>query len=268
MSETPEYEIYAIRYATLERQRSENFIQRDPHDGPMPLDFFVWLLRSGKHEILIDTGFNAAEAATRQRNLLRCPIEALRILGVDPGAIKDVVLTHLHYDHAGNLGLLPDARFHVQDAELEYVTGRCMCYGPLRHAYSVEHVVEMVRRVYADRVVFHAGDTALFPGVELMLIGGHTRGLQAVRVHTARGWVVLASDASHFYENMEQDRPFPIVYNVADMLAGYRKVAAAADSASHIVPGHDPEVLRRYPAWPGDSIGIACLHQAPKEPSN
>lgn len=74
----------------------------------------------------------------------------------------------------------------------------------------------------------------------------------------------LASDASHYYANMEQDRPFPIVYNVADMLAGYRKVAAAADSASHIVPGHDPEVLRRYPAWRDDRIGIACLHQSPK----
>ena len=186
---------------------------------------------------------------------------------MDPAGIKDVVLTHLHYDHAGNLGLLPNARFHVQDSELEYVTGRCMCYGPLRHAYSVEDVVEMVRKVYADRVIFHDGDTDLFPGVQLMLIGGHTRGLQAVRVHTARGWVVLASDASHFYENMEQDRPFPIVYNVADMLAGYRKVAAAADSAGHIVPGHDPEVLRRYPAWPGDRIGIACLHQAPRDRS-
>jgi glyoxylase-like metal-dependent hydrolase (beta-lactamase superfamily II) len=265
MSAMPAYEIYAIRYATLERRRSENFIQRDPHDGPMPMDFFVWLLRAGAHAILIDTGFNAAMAAARQRNLLRCPIQALRKLGVAPEAIRDVVLTHLHYDHAGNLGLLPNARFHVQDAELEYVTGRCMCYGPLRHAYAVEDVVEMVRNVYADRVTFHAGDAELFPGIHLMLIGGHTRGLQAVRVHTERGWVVLASDASHYYENMEQERPFPIVYNVADMLAGYRKVAAAADSAAHIVPGHDPAVLKRYPAWPGDDIGIACLHRQPAE---
>lgn len=267
MTSTTRYEVYAIRYATHDRQRSDNFIQRDPHDGPMPMDFFVWLLRSQDRDILIDTGFNSAAAAARHRTLLRCPIDALRTLGVDPAGIKDVVLTHLHYDHAGNLGLLPNARFHVQDSELEYATGRCMCYGPLRHAYSVEDVVEMVRKVYADRVIFHDGDTDLFPGVQLMLIGGHTRGLQAVRVHTARGWVVLASDASHFYENMEQDRPFPIVYNVADMLAGYRKVAAAADSAGHIVPGHDPEVLRRYPAWPGDRIGIACLHQAPRDRS-
>jgi glyoxylase-like metal-dependent hydrolase (beta-lactamase superfamily II) len=259
-----DYEIFAVRYASLERQRSENFIQRDAHDGPMPMDFFVWLLRSAEREILIDTGFNAATAAARNRNLLRCPIDALRTLKVDVDGIKDVVLTHLHYDHAGNLPKLPNARFHVQAAELEYVTGRCMCYGPLRHAYAVEDVVHMVRRVYSGSVIFHEGNAELFPGVQLLLIGGHTRGLQSVRVHTARGWVVLASDASHYYENMQHDRPFPIVYNVADMLAGYRKVAAAADSANHIVPGHDPEVLKRYPAWPGDKIGIACLHRSPE----
>jgi glyoxylase-like metal-dependent hydrolase (beta-lactamase superfamily II) len=98
--------------------------------------------------------------------------------------------------------------------------------------------------------------------VQLLLIGGHTAGLQALRVHTGRGWVVLASDASHYYENMERARPFPIVYNVADMLAGHRRLAAAADSLEHIVPGHDPEVLKRYPAYPG-AEDIACVHLAP-----
>ncbi|MDO8597678.1 MAG: N-acyl homoserine lactonase family protein, partial [Sulfuricaulis sp.] len=265
---TPQYEVYAIRYASLERRRNENFIQHDPHDGPMPMDFFVWLLRSAERAILIDTGFNAATAATRNRTLLRCPIETLRTLGVDPDSIEDVVITHLHYDHAGNLAKLPNARFHVQDTEVSFATGRCMCYGPLRHAYSVEDVVELIRKVYRNHVVFHEGDADLAPGVQLLLIGGHTQGLQAVRVFTARGWVVLASDASHYYENMERDQPFPIVYNLADMLAGYRKVALAADSADHIVPGHDPEVLRRYPAWPGDEVGIACLHQPPLENPN
>jgi len=260
---TPQYEVYAIRYASLARQRSENFIQRDPHDGPMPMDFFVWLLRSAERTVLIDTGFNAATAAARNRKLLRCPIEALRGLDVDPAKIEDIVLTHLHYDHAGNLAKLPQARFHVQEQEVDYVTGRCMGFGALRHAYSVEDVVELVRKVYADRVAFHNGNADLAPGVQLMLIGGHTRGLQAVRVFTARGWVVLAADASHYYENMERRQPFPIVYNVADMLAGYGKLAAAADSAAHIVPGHDPEVLQRYPLLRGDHVGIACLHQHP-----
>jgi glyoxylase-like metal-dependent hydrolase (beta-lactamase superfamily II) len=257
------YEIYAVRYASLvERRRSENFIQRDAHDGPMPLDFFVWLLKSGDRAILVDTGFNAATAASRQRNFLRCPIDSLSLLGTDASSIEDVIITHLHYDHAGNLKKLPRARFHVQDDEVDYATGRCMCHPVMRHAYSVEDVVDLVRCVYADRVVFHRGNDEIAPGVELLYIGGHTKGLQSVRVHTSRGWVVLASDATHFYENMQLKRPFPIVYNVADMLEGYGKLAANADSPDHIVPGHDPAVLQRYPRLRDDD-GIVALHKSP-----
>ena len=260
-----EYEVFAIRYGTMPRRRNDNFIAQDTHDVAMPLDYFVWLLRSPLRTVLVDTGFSAATALVRHRTLDRCPIEALRVVGVDPDTVEDVILTHLHYDHAGNMSKLPAARFHVQDAEMEYVTGRCLCHGVLRHAYAVDDVTELVRNVYADRVVFHDGDAVVAPGIELLLIGGHTRGLQSVRVRTQRGWVVLASDASHFYENFQREQPFPIVYNVGDMLNGHRRLLAAADSPQHVVPGHDPQVLTRYPRLPGDAAGIACLHLPPTE---
>lgn len=256
------FEVFAVRYARMERRRRDNFMGHEPHDGPMPMDFFVWLLRSPSRTILVDTGFSAEGARQRNRVLDRCPIDALASLGTQAQDISDVILTHLHYDHAGNLGKLPTARFHVQDAEMSYATGRCMCHAAMRHAYSVEDVTELVRRVYSDRVVFHEGDTTLTPGVELKLIGGHTAGLQAVRVHTQRGWVLLASDASHYYENYEAYRPFPIVFDVADMLEGHRRLRDLADSAEHIIPGHDPQVLQRYPHANGDEA-TACLHLAP-----
>jgi glyoxylase-like metal-dependent hydrolase (beta-lactamase superfamily II) len=115
-------------------------------------------------------------------------------------------------------------------------------------AYEVEDVVGMVRRAYAGRVRFHDGDAEIAPGISLHLIGGHTMGLQVVRVATRRGWVVIASDASHFYANMEEVRPFPIVYSVADMVEGYDRLRELAESPAHIIPGHDPLVLERYPA--------------------
>lgn len=259
------YEVYAIRYAHLARRRADNFIGGDPHDGPMPMDYYVWLLKSPERTILVDTGFNAATSAARDRKLMRCPIEALHVLGVDPDSIKDVVLTHLHYDHAGNIDRLPAARFHVQDGELDYATGRCMCHATLRHAFSVEDVVTLVRRVYEQRVAFHDGDAQIAPGVELLLIGGHTKGLQAVRVFTQRGWIVLASDAAHYYENAHDARPFPIALDVAKMLDGHRRLLTLAGSPSHFVPGHDPKVLERYPRLAGDDIGIACLHLEPSQ---
>jgi glyoxylase-like metal-dependent hydrolase (beta-lactamase superfamily II) len=105
-----------------------------------------------------------------------------------------------------------------------------------------------VRRAYAGRVRFHNGDAHLGDGISLHLVGGHTMGLQAVRVHTRGGWLVLASDASHFYANMEDARPFPIVWSVADMLDGYERLRALAASPQHIIPGHDPLVMHRYKA--------------------
>jgi glyoxylase-like metal-dependent hydrolase (beta-lactamase superfamily II) len=89
-------------------------------------------------------------------------------------------------------------------------------------------------------------------------IGGHTKGIQAVRVWTRRGWLVLASDTTHFYANMEQERPFPIVYDVAQMLAGYARLRSLASSPAHIVPGHDPLVLARYPAPGHEHEGIVA----------
>jgi glyoxylase-like metal-dependent hydrolase (beta-lactamase superfamily II) len=264
MAETPTYEVYALRYASnLARLRNENLVFYDPHDGPMPMDFFVWLLKSDRRTILIDTGFNEATARARNRQLMCCPIDALSILGVNPAQISDVVITHMHFDHAGNIKKLPQASFHLQDAEMEYATGRYMRQPPLRHAYSVEDIVDVVRCVHQERVIFHEGNDPVAPGVELIHIGGHTRGLQSLRVFTERGWVVLASDAAHYYDNMRLQNPFPIVFNVGDMLTGYETLLRNADSPDHIVPGHDPDVLRIYPRVSHPKIQIACLHLPP-----
>src|SRR5688572_4923757 len=242
------YEIYAIKYAHHPRRASENFIGGDPHDGPMPLDYFVWLIRGEGRDIVVDTGFSAAVAAKRGRQHLRCPAQALALLGVNAREVKDVIITHLHYDHVGNFDLFPAATLHLQDLEMRYATGRHMAHACFRGAFEVEDVVGMVRRVYQDRVRFYDGDSELTPGVSLHLIGGHTMGLQVVRVATRRGPVVLASDASHLYANMEEVRPFPIVWSVADMVEGYRCMRELAHSPQHIIPGHDPLVMQRYPA--------------------
>jgi len=248
MAELPHYELYAVKYAHHPRRASENFIGGDPHDGPMPLDYFVWLIRDAERTVVVDTGFSAATAARRQRNHIRCPSEGLRLLGVEAADVPDVVITHLHYDHVGNFDLFPKARFHLQDLEMRYATGRHMGHPVFSGAYEVEDVVGMVREVYRGRVCFHSGDEPLYPGISLHLIGGHTMGIQVVRVMTRRGWVLLAADATHLYANMGETRPFPIVYSVADMVEGYRTMRGLAEWPTHIIPGHDPQVMTRYPA--------------------
>ena len=245
----PCYEVFAVRYATVHRQRSENFIVRDPHDGPMPMDYFVWLIRNGDRQFLVDTGFNAEAAAARGRQLLRSPIAALAALGISAAHVSDVIITHMHYDHAGNIDLVPGARLHVQEKELQYTVSKYMGFKPLRHAYSVRDVELMVRRLYNDEIVFHDGDSQVAPGVELVHVGGHTMGLQAVRVHTERGWVVLASDASHYYDNILNEAPFPVVHDVGAMLAGHRRLMSL--------------VMQRYPSQGNPADEIVALHLEP-----
>ena len=266
-SAIPEYEVFAVRYAEVTKKRAENFLNHqpsDPHDGPMPMDYFVWLIRGAGRTILVDTGFNQASATARNRHLLSCPIKALAPLGVGADEIADVIITHLHYDHAGNVNLLPNARIHIQEKELAYATGRYMAYPMLRHAFAVDDVIEIVKGLYRERLQFYDGDATMAPGIELVWVGGHTAGLQAVRVHTARGWVVLASDATHYYENIHRQEPFPIVLHVGQMLEGYGKLLKLADTPDHLVPGHDPLVRSRYPQF--GTHDIVCLHQAPLTP--
>ena len=244
----PPYDLYAIRYATREARRPEHFIGGDPHDAPMPMAYFVWVAVGGDgRAVVIDTGFDEAMSIKRRRIFLRCPVESLRLVGVDPEAVEDVVLTHLHYDHVGNFAKFPKARFHLQEPELTYATGRYMQYPGMSHPYEVEDVCGVVRLNYAGRVQFHGGDAELAPGIGLHFAGGHSAGLQFVTVETRRGRVVIASDVSHYYENLDAGRPFPIAFNVGMMHEAYDKVRSLAPR-SHIVPGHDPKVMALYPA--------------------
>ncbi|MBV9747062.1 MAG: N-acyl homoserine lactonase family protein [Acidobacteriia bacterium] len=260
------FEIYAIRYAHLgNRHAGENFLLADPHEYASDLDYFVWVLRRGGTSIVVDTGFGEEAARSRKRELLRSPAATLPLLGLDASAIADVILTHLHYDHAGNLADFPRARFHIQDREVAYATGRGMCHPALRAPFDLSGVLEIVRRVYAGRVEFHDGNTEIAPGLNAYRVGGHSAGLQILRVWTRRGWVVLASDAAHLYAHFEQGRVFPVVYNVEEMLEGYKLLYQLADSPDHIVPGHDPLVMQYYPAARPDLEGIVVrLDCAPK----
>ncbi len=261
------YAVYAIKYAELPRPQSENFLDGDPHDtSDMPLDYYVWAIVGAERTIVVDTGFGADVAARRGRRITQPVERGLAALDIDPGAVRDVVITHMHYDHCGNGELFADARYHVQDDEMAYVSGRCMCHHEISKAFEADDVARMVHRVFDGRVVFHDGDDELAPGISVHRIGGHTKGLQAVRVATERGHVVLASDASHFYAHMENGRVFPIVYNVAEVLEGYRTLYALASSARHVIPGHDPRVIEQYaPASDATAGWIARLDKPPME---
>ena len=143
----------------------------------------------------------------------------------------------MHYDHAGNHELFPHARYHLQATRWPSAPGSAMCVADQRAPYEAADVQAMVGKLFAGRVVFHDGIAELAPGITLHRVGGHTRGLQVVRVHTRRGCVVLASDAAHFYANWQQRRPFPIVDDVAAYLDAFAHDRVAGQFATAHHPG-------------------------------
>jgi glyoxylase-like metal-dependent hydrolase (beta-lactamase superfamily II) len=265
MADAEAYEILAVKYGTHEnRTRFDNFMSADDHAAPMPLDYFVWVIRNANRTILVDTGFSLAEAPLRGRKLEHEPRDVLKRIGIDAAKIEQVIISHLHYDHAGTLDHYTAARFHLQEAEMQYATGRCMCDEAMKKPFTVDHVCQMVQRVYSGRVQFHDGDGEVAPGVTVHKAAGHSKGLQSVRVKTANGHVVLASDATHFYENIEKRKPFSITVNVEETLLTYDRLQKLASTPKHVVPGHDPLVLKRYPAWKSETQGIVHKLDAPR----
>ena len=249
------WQVHAIKYADRNsRTRAASFLFDDNHDAPHPMDYYMWLLRRGSEVILVDSGYDDTEAQARGRPIRLDPGAALAPFGITPDQVTHLVVTHLHYDHAGGLHLFPNAHLHLQAAEMVYATGPCMCHDTLRMPFTAGHVCEAVQRLYSGKLTFYDGDGEVAEGVTVHCIGGHSRGLQCVRVRTEAGYMVLASDAAHFYENFQARKPFPIVVDLQNMLDGFERLLALASKPDLVVPGHDPLVRTRFPQDLADHI--------------
>jgi glyoxylase-like metal-dependent hydrolase (beta-lactamase superfamily II) len=256
--ERPTYEVHAIKYAELRgRPATDIFVGADPHEAPVDMDYFVWLVRGPLGTFVVDTGFGIDVAGKRGRRFLRCPGKGLEMIGVDSTAVTDVIVTHLHYDHIGNFDLFPKARFHIQDREMAFATGRYMRHRCFCAPYELSDILTFVKGVYAGRVEFHDGDEEIAPGLSVHLSPGHTAGLQFVRVHTRKGWLVLASDACHYSRHRLRGEVFPIVFDVGGLLENYQRLRRLASEDRLIIPGHDPDVMESFPASAPGLEGIA-----------
>lgn len=243
--------VLAVPYAVRSGVRGQHFLGHDDRSQEThPTAYYVWLALSDRDVVLVDAGIGPGRAATVPGlHYTGSPVALLAAAGVAPEDVGWSVLTHLHYDHTGTVAELPRATYVVQRSEWAYWTGpdarritreRWLCApGDLDHLAAAG---DAGRRRDVD------GDADLLPGLSVHLVGGHTAGMQVVRLRTAAGHVVLASDASHFYENLADDRPAPILHCMPGVYRAFDRVAELADGPDLVVPGHDPEVLERFPA--------------------
>ena len=255
------WRVLGLAYASRTGLRGQHFLGHDEESGaPHPTAYYVWLAVSDDHVVLVDAGIGPARAAAMAGlRYSGSPVDLLAGLGVTPAQIGWCVLTHLHYDHTGVVADLPAATFVVQQQEWDYWTGPwAERIARERWLVSTDDLAHLGAARQEGRCQVVPGDRELLPGLGLHLVGGHTAGMQVVRLRTAAGHVVLASDASHFYENLVTDRPAPILHSVPGGYGAFDRIAELADRADLVVPGHDPEVLERYPAV-ATGVGRAVL---------
>ncbi len=258
------YEVLAVRYGTRQASAAEVFLNyhayREP-DRPLVMDYFFWVARNPARSVVIDTGFSPAGGAARGRAMLVDTVPALRAAGTAPDAVTHVVLTHAHYDHIGGLPAFTGtaAEILMTRDEYDFWTGPMGRRGQFAHTTEASELDHLRELRAAGRLTLTGRAKTIAPGIELIQVGGHTPGQAIVTVATAGRPVVLASDAVHYYEELERDRPFSIVASLADMYAAFDQIRELAAAGARVVAGHDPLVAERFgdPADAPDVITIA-----------
>jgi glyoxylase-like metal-dependent hydrolase (beta-lactamase superfamily II) len=254
------WSVLAVRYGTLETTRSDVYYRYQAYgepDGPQVLDYYFWIVRRSDETILVDTGFDPDVGRRRGRTCLIEPAQAMATLGIGPETVSRVVLTHLHYDHTGNVGLFPDAELLVAARELDFWLGPLARRPQFAHTVEAGELGHVLAAVDAGRVRRLEGGEEIAEGVHAILLGGHSPGQIALSIDAVAGWVVLASDALHFYEELERDRPFGVLADLAETYEAYDTLRELASPGAHLVPGHDAAVMTRYPHVEGPASEFA-----------
>lgn len=245
----PDYSIEAIRFGTIPSFPVAGLVVGAPQDERMDVALVVWLMRGGGRTVLFDSGFHRQSWIDRFKvaDFVR-PDAAVRLAGVDPKQVTDIVISHAHWDHVGGIDLFPSATVWIQRAEFEYYTGSAWQEGGRKGGIDVEDLLSLVRLNAAGRLRLVDGDDReILPGLRVYTGARHTYASQYLRVGGAPAYV-LASDNCYLYRNLDTRAPVA-TFSPDDReanLAAFERMAALAGARERVVPGHDPLQFQRF----------------------
>jgi glyoxylase-like metal-dependent hydrolase (beta-lactamase superfamily II) len=251
----PAREVLAVKFGYRVTTRGESYLNYHLYgeqDADLDIDYFFWVIRDVSGDVvLVDTGFAREVGDRRRRESYTTPAEVLPSLGIAPDDVTAIVITHAHWDHTGNVRQFPRAQLVMTEAEYAFWTSPLAERGHFAAHSEPEEIALLARARKEDRVTLFTGQYTLAPGIELTEVGGHTPGqLIASVVTPGGGTAVLASDALHFYDEVERDRPFAILADLPAMYRAYDTLAQlAAEPGTVLVAGHDPLVRTRFAGY-------------------
>lgn len=245
----PVYEVFAVRYASIPDFPVNALIAGADPARKFSIAMTVWLVRGNGRNILVDSGFYRPQFFKNWKveEFLK-PSDAVAQLGVKPEEITDVIITHMHWDHADGMDLFPKARIWLQKDEYSYYTGEAWQQPRTHGGIEPDDVLAAVKLNLAGWLSLVNGDAQeILPGITCYTGGKHTFQSQYVGVNTRAGTVVLASDNMYLYENLEKHAPIAQTLDPASNLRAQDRMKQLAASPRLIIPGHDPAVFARFP---------------------
>ena len=245
------YQVTIVKYGTRSTVKSDVYLNYQLYrqdDSPIEMDYFFWVVKNAERTVVVDTGFSRHGGEVRGRTLLADVSDLFEYFGVDPSQAPAIVLTHAHYDHAGNLNSFPSSKVFMADQEFEFWSSRHAQRTMFHHSVEDDELAYLNQVKKEGRLTLFDDRLEIAPGIEALVVGGHTPGQSVVKVQTEEGVVLLASDAIHYYEEYERDMLFMSVADLVAMYEGFDRIRDMVRSGEveHLVSGHDPDTLRRF----------------------
>jgi len=247
---TPNYTIRAVRYATVRDFPLNGLVMGAPEGQKIDIAMVFWVIQGGGHTVLFDSGFHRGDWAKEfgVTDYL-APDKAIEEAGATAAQVTDIIVSHAHWDHMGGVDLFPNATVWIQKGEYEYYSGAAWQPGGQHGGIDPDDVVVLVRRNEIGKLRFVNGDDQeILPGIRAYTGARHTYASQYIRVAGEPAYV-LASDNCYTYENLKSHRP-GATFDPADQpgnVAAQKRMVELAGSEDRVVPGHDPEQLKKFP---------------------